>query len=431
MARVIIVGAGPAGLFAANELAGSFDVTVLEMKNFVGGSGLHSDGKLNFHPLIGGDLTEFIPESEAWGLVYYIQDLFHKFGVEGNEFDEQRLIDLETRAIKAGIRFIKILQRHIGSDYLPKIMSNIQQHLTSHGVEIKTKTKAVSINIQNGRVASVKTDSGYETCDYLLLTSGRSGSSWLIDLLEKLRIGMRFNPIDVGVRVEVPNEVMNEVIHEYKCWDPKFHIRTPSYDDFIRTFCVCPSGFVVKEEYEDNLFGVNGHSMRGTVSSNTNFALIARINLTEPLENTTHYGRHIAQLTNTLGGGKPILQRLGDLRDFRRSTWDRIERSYVKPTLREVTPGDMAMAYPERILKDLMEGLELLDRVMPGMNSDSTLLYAPEIKFYAMRIDTDKNLRTSVSNLYVAGDGAGVSRGIIGAAATGIIAARGIRSEHS
>jgi len=214
LARVIIVGAGPAGLFAANELAGSFDVTVLEMKDFVGGSGLHSDGKLNFHPFIGGDLTEFMPESDAWRLVYYIRDLFHKFGVEGNEFDERRLIDLETRAIKAGIRFIKILQGHIGSDYLPKIMSNIQQHLTSQGVEIKTKTKAVSVNVQNGRVVGVRTDNGYEPCDYLLLTSGRSGSSWLIELLEKLRISMRFNPIDVGFRVEVSNEVMNEVIHE-------------------------------------------------------------------------------------------------------------------------------------------------------------------------------------------------------------------------
>jgi len=429
LVRVVIVGAGPAGLFAANELAGSFDVTVLEMREFVGGSGLHSDGKLNFHPFIGGDLTEFLPEGEAWKLVYYIRDLFHRFGVEANEFDERRLIDLETRAIRAGIRFIKIMQGHIGSDYLPKIMGNIQQRLESQGVEIKLKTRAVSVDVENNRVVGVRTDRGYEPCDYLLLAPGRVGSMWLIELSEKLHINMRFNPIDIGIRVEVPNEVMNEVIHEYKCWDPKFHIRTPSYDDFTRTFCVCPSGFVVKEEYEDNIFGVNGYSMRKTFSGNTNFALLTHIALTEPLENTTQYGRRIAQLTNTLGGGKPILQRLGDLRDFRRSTWDRIERSYVEPTLKEVTPGDIAMAYPERILKDLTEGLEKLDRVMPGINSDSTLLYAPEIKFYAMRINTDRNLRTSVPNLLVAGDGAGVSRGIVGAAATGIIAARGIKSD--
>ncbi|RJS90477.1 FAD-dependent oxidoreductase [Candidatus Bathyarchaeota archaeon] len=428
LARVVIVGAGPAGLFAANELAESFDVVILEMRNFVGGSGLHSDGKLNFHPFIGGDLTEFMSEEEAWKLVYYIRDLFHKFGVEGNEFDEKRLMDLETRAIRAGIRFIKIMQGHIGSDYLPKVMGNIQRYLEARGVEIKLGTRALSVEVKDGRVIGVKTDRGYEPCDYLLLAPGRIGSRWLIDLSKRLRIKMRFNPIDIGVRVEVPNEVMNEVIYEYKCWDPKFHIRTPSYDDFVRTFCVCPSGFVVKEEYEDNIFGVNGHSMRDTVSNNTNFALLARIHLTKPLENTTQYGRRIAQLTNTLGGGKPILQRLGDLRNFKRSTWERINRSYVEPTLKDVTPGDIAMAYPERILKDLMEGMEMLDKVMPGINSDSTLLYAPEIKFYAMRIETDRSLRTSIPNLFVAGDGAGVSRGIVGAAATGIIAARGIKS---
>jgi uncharacterized FAD-dependent dehydrogenase len=166
--------------------------------------------------------------------------------------------------------------------------------------------------------------------------------------------------------------------------------------------------------------------MREVGSSNTNFALLVNMSLTEPLENTTEYGRRIAQLANTLGGRHPILQRLGDLRGNRRSTWDRINRSYVEPTFKDVTPGDISMAYPRRIVTDLLEGLEMLDRVMPGINSDSTLLYAPEIKFYAMRILTDKNLRTMIQNLYVAGDGAGVSRGIVGAASTGIIAARGI-----
>lgn len=430
MAKAVIVGAGPGGLFAAQELGDSFDVEIIEMRDFVGGSGLHSDGKLNFHPLIGGDLREFMPESEAWRLIHRIHDLFHKFGVDRDEFNEKRLQELETRAARAGIRFIKIRQGHIGSDYLPKIMENIQHSLESEGVTFKLNTKAISVSLEGGRVTGVNTDKGYEPCDYLLLAPGRIGSRWLIDLSEELHLGMRFNPIDVGVRVEVPNEVMNEIIYDYRSWDPKFHIRSPSYDDFIRTFCVCPKGFVIKEEYEDSLFGVNGYSMRDTVSANTNFALLAHIRLTEPLENTTQYGRRIAQLMNTLGGGKPILQRLGDLRDFRRSTWERIERSYVEPTLRDVTPGDIAMAYPERILRDLVEGLEMLDRVIPGINADSTLLYAPEIKFYAMRIDTDTSLRTSIPNLFVAGDGAGISRGIVGAAATGIIAAKGIKEKR-
>lgn len=171
--------------------------------------------------------------------------------------------------------------------------------------------------------------------------------------------------------------------------------------------------------------------MRERGSPNTNFALLIRISLTEPLENTSEYGRRIAQLANTLGGRRPILQRLGDLRGHRRSTWERIERSYVEPTLRDVTPGDISMAYPSRIVRNLLEALEILDRVAPGVNADSTLVYVPEIKFYAMRIEADKELRTAIPNLYVAGDGAGVSRGIVGAAATGIIAARGIMANLS
>jgi len=240
---------------------------------------------------------------------------------------------------------------------------------------------------------------------------------------------MSFNAIDVGVRVEVPNEVFDEVVNVHRCWDPKFHIYTPGYDDFARTFCVCPRGYVVKEAYEDELFGVNGYSKRDTGSRNTNFALLVRVKLTEPLENTTEYGTRVAQLANTLGGHKPILQRLGDLRNHRRSTWDRLSRSYVEPTLREVTPGDISMAYPSRIVEDIRESLEMLDHVMPGVYSDSTLLYAPEIKFYAMRIKTDGRLRTSYRNLWVGGDGAGLSRGIVGAAATGIIAAMGIKEQ--
>jgi uncharacterized FAD-dependent dehydrogenase len=246
--------------------------------------------------------------------------------------------------------------------------------------------------------------------------------------MERLGVDMNYNPIDIGVRVEVPNEVMDQVIHDCGSWDPKFHIYPPSYDDFVRTFCVCPAGYVVREAYEDDLFGVNGHSMRDTSSPNTNFALLNRVSLTRPLENTTEYGRRIAQLANTLGGRRPLIQRLGDLRGRRRSTWKRIERSYVEPTFREVTPGDISMAFPHRIVRNLLESLEMLDRVMPGIKSDSTLIYAPEIKFYAMRISSDNQLRTAIPNLYVAGDGSGVSRGIVGAAATGIIAAKGIAS---
>jgi uncharacterized FAD-dependent dehydrogenase len=429
LSKIIIVGAGPAGLWAAHRLSKKHQVTILEKRNFVGGSGLHSDGKLNFHPKIGGDLTEFMTPGEAWALNKEIKNHFTELGVDLAHTDDEALRKLETQASKAGIKFVKIDQNHIGSDYLPDVMARMQKQLEDQGVEIKLNTEATDLEVDGGRVKAVINSTDKYHADAVLLCPGRIGSQWLIDQMNKHNVTMRYNPIDVGVRVEIPNEVMNEVIHGYRCWDPKFHMYTPSYDDFVRTFCVCPSGFVVRDPYGEGLFGANGHSMRDTKSQNTNFALLTRMSLTEPLENTTMYGQRIAQLANTLGGHRPILQRLGDLRNHKRSTWERIDRSHVNPTLRDVTPGDLAMAYPKRIISDLMEGLEMLDRVMPGINSDSTLLYGPEIKFYAMRIATDKTLRTRVPNLYVAGDGAGVSRGIVGAAATGLVAAEGISKQ--
>jgi uncharacterized FAD-dependent dehydrogenase len=424
--KVVIVGAGPAGIFAAQRLSKKHEVTILENRSFVGGSGLHSDGKLNFHPQIGGDLTEFMLEEEAWELVYSIRDTFKNFGVELAQTDEEGLKKLETEASKAGIKFVKIEQNHIGSDHLPKVMELMQKRLEEQGVEIKLEKPAQEINVEDNKVISVENSEETYQTDAVLLAPGRIGSGWLIEQMKNIGVPMRYNPIDVGLRVEVSREVMDQVIHGYGCWDPKFHLYTPSYDDFVRTFCVCPAGFVVKEPYGNGLFGANGHSMRDTGSENTNFALLTRVSLTKPIENTTEYGRRIAQLANTLGGHKIILQRLGDLRKYQRSTWERLSRSYVAPTMRDVTPGDISMAYPRRIVTNLMEGLEMLDRVMPGIDSDSTLLYGPEIKFYAMRIQTNKQLRTSIPNLYVAGDGAGVSRGIVGAAATGLVAAKGI-----
>ncbi|TRO54359.1 FAD-dependent oxidoreductase [Candidatus Bathyarchaeota archaeon] len=429
MSKIVIVGAGPAGLWAAHQLSATHQVTILEKHNFVGGSGLHSDGKLNFHPQIGGDLNEFMTPEEAWKLTYRIRDSFKDLGVEMAHSDEEGLRKLEAEGSKAGIKFVKIEQNHIGSDYLPDVIAKMRRQLEERDVDIRLRTEAKDIIIEKGRVTSLLNDDEKFPADAVLLAPGRIGSQWLIDQMNKHNVPMKYNPIDIGVRVEVPNEVMNEVIHGYGCWDPKFHLYTPSYDDFVRTFCVCPAGFVVREPYGDGLFGANGHSMRDTKSNNTNFALLTRMSLTQPLENTTIYGTRIAQLANTLGGHKPILQRLGDLRKHQRSTWERLDRSYVSPTLRDVTPGDLTMAYPQRIITDLTEGLEMLDRVMPGINSDSTLLYGPEIKFYAMRIATDNHLRTRISNLYVAGDGAGVSRGIVGAAATGLVAAQGILSQ--
>ncbi|MEM2711541.1 MAG: FAD-dependent oxidoreductase, partial [Candidatus Jordarchaeales archaeon] len=227
----------------------------------------------------------------------------------------------------------------------------------------------------------------------------------------------------IGVRVEVPATIMEPICNVQR--DPKFHIYTHTFDDFVRTFCVNHHGYVVMEVYDDHI-GVNGHSILTKPSPNTNFAILDRIELTEPLEDTTAYGNSIARQITILGGGKPIVQKLGDLRKGRRSTWSRIKRGAVTPTLNNVTPGDISMGLPHRILTSIIEGIEMLDKVIPGIASDSTLIYAPEIKYSAKRVTTNEKLETKVEGLFVAGDGAGVSRGIVGAAVTGVVAARGI-----
>jgi uncharacterized FAD-dependent dehydrogenase len=449
---VVIVGAGPAGLFAAYELCEKTDlnISVIDMGKEVdkrncpmdktdecvncnpcnvmagvGGAGGLSDGTLNIRPDIGGNLYEFLSYKKAWDLIRYVDQLYLNHGApkkltKASVKEEE---ELTRKAASAGIDFIQIPQRHIGSDHTPAVVNSIKNMLEDKGVSFLLKTEI--IDILNG---GVKTKKGEDIgAKYLVVTPGRSGSPWFVKQAEKLNLKRRHGAIDVGVRVEVPGIVMDPVCNINR--DPKFHITTPTYDDFVRTFCVNHRGFVVKEMYKDvgeGYVGVNGHSLRDRQSENTNFAFLTRIELTEPVENSTEYGASIARTATTLGGGKPLIQRLGDLRRGRRSTWKRVERGHVKPTLRGVTPGDIAMVMPHRIVTNIMEGLEKLDLVIPGVAADSTLLYAPEIKFYAMRVEVGASMETSKKNLFIAGDGAGVSRGIITASATGVMAARGV-----
>ena len=444
--KVAVIGAGPAGLFAAFELSkcNSVKVTIFEKgKNIderirdntkdyihgVGGAGLFSDGKLNFSPTIGGNLLEFVPEDEAYQLLEYIEGIFTKLGVRVNEYDKERIDELVKRAIRAGIRFIPIRQAHIGSDELPNVLKRLVNEIERRGVIIRTQTEVIDIDPIDSNFRLKIKEKGEvksEEFDRVLIAVGRAGFSWFEKIAKKLGIKAKYEAVDIGVRVEVPACVMDDVVAV--SWDPKFHIYTRTYDDFVRTFCTCPYGFVVSEKHDDYVL-VNGYSNRLIKTNNTNFALLVRVKLTEPVENANSYGESIAKLATTIGGGKPIIQRLADLRRGRRSTWSRIDRSYVIPTLKDATPGDIGMALPHRIVTDILEALDKLDKVIPGIADGSTILYAPEIKFYATKVLTNKYLESSARGIYVAGDGAGVSRGIIGAAATGILAARGIISE--
>jgi uncharacterized FAD-dependent dehydrogenase len=439
--QAIIVGAGPAGLFAAHTLSKKHKKTLVidegkdinkrtkkpsSIMSGIGGAGLYSDGMLNLNPEIGGTLAEFTGnEKDAEKLVQRVDKTYLKCGaprkISGSDTSKAR--ELERKARNAGLRFIPIRQRHIGTDNAPKVIGRLKNILLQNGVEFLLNTRVEDILIENKRCVGVKTKDREIRSDAVLLAPGRVGADWCDQLTQKHRIKSMFCPIDVGVRVEVHSKIMEDVIKVGQ--DPKFHMHSDTYRDFVRTFCTNHRGYVVEEKY-DGFVGVNGHTLLDRKSGNTNFAFLVRIALTHPVEDTIQYGKNIAELATMIGGGKPIIQRLGDLLSGRRSHPRDIKKNKVRNTLKNVTPGDISMALPHRFISDIIEGLDKLDRVIPGVSQDSTLLYAPEIKYYSMRVIVDENMMTSIPGLYAAGDGMGLSRDIVNASATGILAAEGV-----
>jgi len=459
---IVIVGAGPAGLFAAYELANlknsenGKDLKVLlvdkglrplkrtcplltpkEKCTFcdpcnitygIGGAGTYSSGIINLRPDIGGELHEILRSwDKAQELVDYVDEVLVKFGAPKERFFEpnmEKVKDIQRKAAKVGAEFIPIRQRHIGTDKTPLVIENILNYIEKSGVKVEELTNVLEIQ-KKGDHFLLKTNRKEEIeTKTLLVAPGRAGAKWFLEQARNLGVDMVPGPLDIGVRVEVESFVMEELTSAV--WDPKVVLYTKKYDDKVRTFCVNPRGYIMKEVYDDGTIGVNGQTFADRKSNNTNFAFLTTIKLSDPLEDTIEYGKSIARLMTRLGGEKPIIQRLIDFEKGRRSTWERINRSTVRPTLRDVTPGDISMGLPYRVVSNLIEGLERLDNIAPGLYSSNTLLYAPEIKYYSMKAVVDSNMETVVDNLFVAGDGVGLSRGINIAAATGILAARGI-----
>jgi uncharacterized FAD-dependent dehydrogenase len=452
---VIIVGAGPAGLFSAYYLCEHSDLKVLvidkgkapqrrncpmkangtcqrckpcNILSGVGGAGLFSDGKLNYIYKLGKtDLSQFMPVPKAEKLIDETEIIFNRFGMDGSVYptDMETAKSIRKSAKRHGIDLLIIRQKHLGSDRLPGYIDNMANYIKGQGVVMHTSEEVRDIIIDQGRVIGVNTNRKSYRTRHVILAPGRAGADWMGRLAIRHGLGLSQRGIEVGVRVEVHNDIMQDLCDVI--YDPTFFIQTGKYDDQTRTFCTNQGGYVAMENYS-RFVCVNGHAYQDRKSENTNFAFLSKVVLTEPVTDNQAYGESIGQLATLIGGGKPILQRFGDLKRGRRSTWHRIQKGYITPTLNSVVCGDIAMALPERILTNLIEGLEKLNSVVKGVSNDETLLYAPEIKFFATQVDTGPELETAVKGMYVAGDGPGVAGNIVSAAATGLIPAKSILS---
>ena len=435
---VIIVGSGPAGIFAALELSQSPGLRVLLIEkgkdidkrtNLVcglGGAGAYSDGKLTLTPEVGGRIQDYLGKAESQALIKHIDDIYLKFGAPDKLYGiGDEISEVSRRASLAGLRLIPVPLRHLGTERCRSVLKAMRDYLVSR-LELRLEVTAVSVIASNRKVRGVETEAGERLdCDYLILAPGREGADWLATEAKRLKLTLYNNPVDVGIRVEVPVAVMAELTNVL--YEAKLEFLSQSFDDRIRTFCMCPAGEVTMETTggSDPVITVNGHSYANSKSQNTNFALLVSTDFTEPFREPIAYGKYLARLANILSGGV-LVQRLGDLMEGHRSTPARIERGIVKPTLGEATPGDLSFVLPYRHLTGILEMIQALNKLAPGVASRHTLLYGVEVKFYSCRPHLSSHLETEVENMFAAGDGAGVSRGLIQASASGLVAAREI-----
>lgn len=441
---VAIIGAGPAGLFAARELAGKLRVLVLEEKSRTGGAGAMTDGKLNLSPHIGLDLDELgISEEEASGRIDQIDEVFLSHGADPMLYgvDAVRIgawmdrVSWVRRRTARGLWDIVLLparQRHMGTDLAHRVVARLTESIAAAGAGFSLRTRVEEVRRRDDGTFLLRTTGGEVRSRHLLAAPGRDGAYWFREVARRNGVLTRYGAIDIGCRVEVAHSVLDEITQVL--YDPKFLFVTPTHGDRTRTFCTNPGGRVCVE-IRNGFRLVNGDALKNRKTRNSNFAILNTVSMTEPIQDTTEMGRKVMEFANFWGGGDSlVVQRWGDLTEGRRSrgeTFDSAALGYDKlaPTLPPgpgVTPGDISFAYPGRIVDNLRESLLLLSRVIPGVSHPSTVIYVPEIKFYDTKYDTDRYLETNVPGLFVSGDGVGKSRGIVGAALNGTLAAEGI-----
>ena len=455
---VIIIGAGPSGIFCAYELIQKKpDMKILMVekgrpiekrvcpkrttKVCVGckpcsittgfaGAGAFSDGKLSLSPDVGGNLPEILGYDKTVELLKESDNIYLKFGADTNVYgvDKQKEIEeIRRKAIGANLKLIECPIRHLGTEEGYKIYTRLQEHLIEQGVHMLFNTMVDDIIIENGVAKAVVTDSKETySAGEIIAAIGREGSDWFSHICSRHGIETEVGTVDIGVRVEVRDEVM-EFLNK-NLYEAKLVYYTPTFDDKVRTFCTNPSGEVATEYYENGLAVVNGHAYKSKEykTNNTNFALLVSKNFTKPFKTPIEYGKHIAQLSNMLCDGKILVQAFGDFQRGRRTTEERLCRNNLIPTLKDAVPGDLSLVLPHRIMVDIKEMILALDKVTPGIASDETLLYGVEVKFYSNKVVVNTDFETSVQGLRAIGDGASVTRGLQQASANGISVARSI-----
>ena len=455
----VIVGGGPAGIFAALELCQTADIKILLLEkgkdiedrlcplqktgdrciscspchlvSGLGGAGAFSDGKLTLSHQVGGRLSEKLNDKQAQKLIDYVDSIYLNFGAPEHIYGiDESVENLRRRATLADLRLIPVKLRHMGTERSRQVLKAMRDFIEPR-IEMRLGVAATRILIDDNAVSGVETSQGEKLkCRYLILAPGREGADWLTTEASRLMLTLKSNPVDVGIRVELPNPVLEELTSVL--YEAKLEFFSKSFDNRVRTFCMCPGGEVIMESTggSDPVITVNGNSYLECKTSNTNFAILVSTNFTEPFHEPIAYGKYLARLANLISGGV-LIQRLGDLMEGHRSTPERIQRSIVEPTLKAATPGDLSFVLPFRHLKSIVEMLQAMDKLAPGVASRHTLLYGVEIKFYSSQLQLNRHLETEISNMFAAGDGAGVSRGLIQASACGVVIAREILSRLS
>jgi len=458
---VVIIGAGPAGIFAALEITKlnkDLSVLIIDKGRSIekrkcparingkcincspcgitsgwSGAGAFSDGKLSLSPEVGGRILEYFSEDKCMELIKYCDDIYLNFGANKTVYglNNEKVDKIKYEASKYNIRLIECAVRHLGTELAYEVLKKMYYYILNNtNTEFSELTEVEDILVQDNVAAGVlvKNKQGEKriSAKYVIVAPGRGGAEWFSIQSKKLNLKTTNNAVDIGVRVEVPNSIMDHLTKDL--YEAKLVYYSDTFDNKVRTFCMNPGGVVSEEHYDGTIAVVNGHSYseKELRTENTNFAMLVSTSFTEPFNQPITYGKYIAKLGNMLTGDGIMVQRLGDLLNGRRTDYSRLRKSTTIPTLKSAVPGDLSFVLPQRYLTSIVEALKAFNNIAPGLYSKNTLLYGVEVKFYSSKFETNDKFETSIKNLYAIGDGAGITRGLMQASVTGVVVARDI-----